>query len=186
MKPSAVMLVFVAACGSSGPAKQQPNANEHRAESAGPGAPFRLVLGEATIIELLDKHLQPISRPMWKLRTDGTTEHASRSGQWRPVFSHASDGTVSLEGNTVATISHRAITFVEYEGQTQPPIAIDGNTLTVMIDESMFVKVELDSDGGITVHHARPRVQWRIEAADPAVMRTAFLAFGATIASRVN
>lgn len=186
----AVLLSFLAAACGGGDARSAalgPAVTNTTSQVAKPDG-FELTLGEATIVQLLDKHLEPVSRPVWKLHADGKTEVGSDRG-WDRFVTVATDGALSLDGKTVAAVADGEITFVaqpELGNEVQNPIAVDRNTLAVQIDNGVVVKVELGADGGITVHHEVPRVQFRIEAADPAVMRTAFLVFGAYIAARID
>ncbi|HEY4178451.1 MAG TPA: hypothetical protein VGM90_16505 [Kofleriaceae bacterium] len=171
-----VLLLAASACGkSSAPAASPP--------PLATTAPTRgFTLGEATVVELLDKRLQPVSNPIWKLHADGNTEGVTKKGEWKSSMVLAKpDGTLWMQGEKVATVTDTAITYA-FEGT--PPIVIDGDSLSVVVwqkahdGEDFTAKVELASDGTITVHHRDGvRAYWKIEAVDPLVMRTAFHVF---------
>ncbi|HEY4056038.1 MAG TPA: hypothetical protein VGM39_05490 [Kofleriaceae bacterium] len=172
-------LLLTTACGKSpAPAAGTPEPTVKQPSDA---SGFKL--GEATVIELLDKNFQPVSRPLWRLHADGKTEGVNRSGEWRDNFVEAKpDGTLWMQGHQLAKVTDKAITYTSDGGP--PPIAIDGDTLSVVVwqkahdGEDYTAKIELASDGAITVHHRDgTRVYWKIEAADPAVMRTAYRVF---------
>lgn len=194
----AIALVLVVACGH-GDSKPAPSPSPVKTEAASPEAtkreaPFQLALGEATVIELLDKRLEPVSRPIWKLHRDGKTESGNnKTGTWSGEVTAAVDGTLSWDGKPIAKITEHEIRFEAMGDHVQPPIAVEANTLSVKVwtkerdGEDLTVAVKLGPDGALTVHHkSGPRVQYKIDAADPAVMRTAFLIFGATIKHRLD
>jgi len=110
--------------------------------------------------------------------------------QARRDLGRARDGGIWFGDQQLATVTEHAIT---YRDGGPPPIVIDGNALSVVVwqkahdGEDFTAKVELGTDGNVTVHHRDgTRVQWKIEAKDPAVQRTAFLVFGATLKARID
>jgi hypothetical protein len=142
--------------------------------------PFALVLGEATVFEGSGK----AEKPVWKLHADGTTESSGTLTKkkktttvWNPGATVKADGTIEAKGVAVAKLSADAITDLE---TNQPiPLTISGNTISVQTEAGATVTLTLADDGQFTIAGGpKDGKSWRIEAADPAVARTAFLVVG--------
>jgi len=184
-----VLGVVAVACAKSEspPATAEPRTRSSESATPEPtratGTASGFTLGEATVIRLLDKRFQPTSVPLWRLHADGKSERFhDKSGTWEPDVEARPDGTIWLDSHELATVSDEAITYDMPDGPK--PIAIDGNTVSVVVwqkahdGEDFTAKIELGDDGAITVHHRDgTRIYWRIDAADPAVRRTAFHVF---------
>lgn len=97
------------------------------------------------------------------------------------TFAVKPDGRISYEGKPMGALTGRGV--VGPNGNVQVPLA--GDTLSVQIDDQV-VKVSLAADGTVTVHDRPDGVKWRIDAPDPAVRRTAFLALGLTMKSALD
>ena len=179
-----IIAVLVIACGNSTKeSTPTPTPTPTMPTPAPPPTPTsKLALGEAIIFEG--------TTPIWKLHADGRTEvFDATSKAWHDAETITADGGVTYLNQVALRITDRAITGPD--GATPILMTIDGNTLTVPIREEpdgdpAQVKVELASDGQVTVHRGKPAVRWRVEAKDAAVMRTAFLAFGVTIMPRLR
>jgi len=141
-------------------------------------------LGDATVYELVNRRWDKVDPPKraMVLHADGTLEDINdKTDKPWMTFAIKLDGSVSFEGKPVGTISDRGV--VGADGQVQIPLA--GDTLSVKIDDKI-VKVSLGSDGNVTVHDRPDGVKWRIDAADAAVRRTAFLALGLTMKTALD
>jgi hypothetical protein len=158
--------------------------SEPAATKAAPA--FHLALGDATVYELVDRRWRTREKPTRDLvlHADGTAEVINDKTD-KPWITWVikEDGTVLGEGKLVAMISEHVITDVK----SGKPLAlsIDGDTISVQID-SKTVKVVLASDGNITVIDRPDGNKWRIDAKDPAVMRSAFLALALTMKTALD
>lgn len=135
---------------------------------------FQIALGDATVYELVDRKWHKREPPAKDLvmHPDGTVEVINdKTGEAMLTMGVAADGTVTVGGKQVARIGDRDITDL---ASNQPfPVTIDGDTASVDIDGTI-VKVVLAADGNITVVDRPDGNKWRIDAKDPAVMRTMF------------
>lgn len=129
-------------------------------------------------------------QPIWKLHANGNSEFFDDHGKaWRIAETFRPDGTVSFLDKVFFRITDTAITGPE---PSLVLITIAGNTLTVPIREApegepAQVPIVLAADGNVSVQRAgQAVVRWRIAAPSPDVMRSAFLAFGATITPRIQ
>jgi hypothetical protein len=189
---TSVLVVGIVACGGRSPAPSPAPAPEpaiaNVAEPTEPAA-STLVLGEATVTEVINARHEPSSKVVLRLHADGAIE-----------FDHGMTGALSAEGQlsfddarknervSYAAITPDAVTFAPELGAKLSPIAIDGNTVTVDVDGFGPIAVELADDGAVTVHHVQggSRVQWRVAGETAAIRRTAFLAFSPMIEQTID
>jgi hypothetical protein len=135
---------------------------------------FAVALGDATVYQLVDRKLKKLDPPAKDLvmHANGTVDVINdKTGESMMTFVVDTDGTVSVGGKPVAKLAEHDITDLT---SNQPfPVTLDGDTASVDIDGTT-VKVVLAADGNITVVDRPDGNKWRIDAKDPAVMRTAF------------
>ena len=179
MKPTAVALVAavaaVAACsrdhGHEAPAPAPAQAHE---------PPFHLTIGEGTVFEVGDAGEMAV----FKLHASGAAEQLmtfrKKPPEWWPLGVIKADGSFDKGGSLADayTKPHRDGTHM----------SIDGNTIAIDIPGLPAAKVELHDDKTVTLA-GRPRdkaQRWRIDAADPAVVRTIFLVFGTSLKTAID
>jgi hypothetical protein len=165
----ALSLAVVSACKKDTPATKPAATTEP--------APFAIVLGDATVYELVGRKYDKLDPPGRELvlHSDGTVEMMfGKDGKPLITAMLKADGTMTADGKAVAVISEHALTATEGNKQMA---TVDGNTITVQIEDKR-VTSELAADGSVTVLDSPYKTKWRIDAKDPAVRRTAFLLLG--------
>lgn len=182
MHTVAVIASLSAVLMSCGKAKDTSSAPPAPANTAPAAAGIKL--GDATVYVLVDRRLQKVDPPKrdMVLHADGTIEmiNDKTDKPWM-TFAVKPDGRVMAEGKPVGALSDRGI--LGPDGQVEIPL--DGDTLSVKVDSDV-VKVSLGRDGTVTVHDRPDGAKWRIDAADAAVRRTAFLALGMTMKTALD
>jgi hypothetical protein len=149
----------------------------HDAASGSGSGGFHIALGDATVFELVDRRLNKLDkpRPDLVLHPDGNAELINdKTGKPWMTYMVKPDGTVMVGDKPIAILSEHGITDPTSHKQV---LELDGDTASLAID-GKTVKVVLASDGNITVLDRPDGNKWRIDAKDPAVMRTAFLVLG--------
>jgi hypothetical protein len=144
----------------------------------------RLALGgDATVYELVERKLNNREQqaPVLVLHAGGLVEVIDdKTGKMSPLCVLKNDGSVL--GSIPGRIGAEEIGWIadrEIRGRSgEPFVSIDGNTVAIVI-HGKTVKSVLAADGTVTVLDSPHGAKWRIEAKDPAVMRTAFLALAA-------
>lgn len=144
------------------------------APAPAPAQGFHVGLGDATVYELVNRKWEKVDPPARKivLHADGTAEWFSdKTDAVMFTMTVKPDGTVTAEGKPMFTLGERTITSAMSNAPL--PLTIDGDTISLEVNDKT-VKVVLAADGNITVVDRPDGNKWRIEAKDPAVMRTAF------------
>jgi hypothetical protein len=164
MKLVALALVMVA-----GPARGTPPANE---------PPFHLTFGESTVFEV-----GAPDKPVFKLHSDGAIEvlltFRHKPPEWLAGGVFKVDGTIMVNGKQIGALA---------DSYTKPfrdgtHMSIAGNTISIDIPGLPLATVRLRDDKTIVLVGRPPQdpQHWRIEASDPAVVRTTFLVFGTNL-----
>jgi len=131
-------------------------------------APSGIVLGDATVYELVDRRFQKREPPVVELKL-----HADGRGEWFNDKTGEPYGAFTVNPNGTLAITTTTTTV--------PLPALDGDTITLSIDGKPM-KVVLRSDGNVAVvGNLGDVVKWRIAAKDPAVARTAFRVLAVTM-----
>jgi len=146
--------------------------------AAGPG----LALGEATVYEL-----GPPEQAVMKLHADGHLELAWRTKtkeEWMAGGVLRADGAIEANGEKVMRVVEGPRDLNDHGDR----MTVTGTTILFHMPGLADVTAELV---GNTIklsgdRHDGMGDRWRIEAADPAVVRTAFLVFGPSIAPVID
>lgn len=135
---------------------------------------FHVALGDATVYELVDRRWRTRDKPARDLvlHADGKVDFINdKTDKTMMTLTVQPDGTVVADGKPAMRLTEHGVTRVD--GAQMLPVVIDGDTVTVTIEDKP-VKVVLAADGNVTVVDRPDGNKWRIDAADPAVRRTAF------------